>query len=91
MSSWCTIPWLRRDVHYTVRLVIEELVHCTQPGHPFPEGLSTNTEPALDVSVDSACRRLQKLLLRLAPARWQRGMGWAVSYTHMPVAANSEV
>ena len=33
--------------HYTVRLVIKTLFHCSKPGTPFPDCLPTETEPGI--------------------------------------------
>ena len=36
-----------RCFHYTVRLVIATLFHCTKPGRPFADCLPTETEPGI--------------------------------------------
>ena len=33
--------------HYTVRLVIRTLFHCTDPGQPYHDGLATESEPGI--------------------------------------------
>ena len=36
-----------RCFHYTVRLVIETLFNCAQPGSPHPDGIASNTLPGV--------------------------------------------
>ena len=36
-----------RCFHYTVRLVIETLFNCAQPGAPHPDGVAANTLPGI--------------------------------------------